>query len=144
MYWVSGTKQYLIYNFYQIYDIKYCVSVTQHLTSFFSKMIYQILVIPWYSTHPQCWRKVTAPLPQCPAPVLINSAPCLMGIRDRAICNGTTGYFGLLVEQGHRLFCGLALRGHGLFQCRISTGPKIILKYSHTGPWIFIVLYAEI
>ena len=58
-----------------------------------------------------------------------------MGIRDREICNGTTHYFGLLVERGHRLFWGLALRGHGLFQYRISTGPKIIFKYSGAGSW---------
>ena len=58
-----------------------------------------------------------------------------MGIWDREICNRTTGYFGPLVERGHRLFWGLALRGHGLFQCRISTGPKIILKYSGAGSW---------
>ena len=58
-----------------------------------------------------------------------------MGIRDREICNGTTGYFGPSVERGHRLFWRFALRGHGLFQCRISAGPKIILMYCSTGSW---------
>ena len=66
---------------------------------------------------------------------LLRDQSIFMGIRDREICNGTTGYFGPLVERGHQLFWGLALRGHGLFQCRISTGPKIILKYSGTGLW---------
>ena len=33
-----------------------------------------------------------------------------MGIRDREICNGTTHYFGLLVERGHRSFPGPAFR----------------------------------
>ena len=65
----------------------------------------------------------------------IRDQSIFMGIRDREICNGTTHYFGLLVERGHRLFWGLALRGHGLFQCRIWTGPKIILKYSGMGSW---------
>ena len=62
-----------------------------------------------------------------------------MGIRDRKICNGTTGYFGPLVERGHGLFWGLALRGHGLYQYRISTGPKIILNSSAVrghGPFL--------
>ena len=27
-----------------------------------------------------------------------------MGIQDQEICNGTTGYFGSLVERGHQLF----------------------------------------
>ena len=58
-----------------------------------------------------------------------------MGIRDPEICNRTTGYFCPSVGRGHRLFWGLALRGHGLFQWRISTGPKIILKYSGMGSW---------
>ena len=66
---------------------------------------------------------------------LVRDRSIFIGIRDREICNGTTGYFGPLVERGHRLFWGLALRGHGLFQCRISTGPKIILKYSGMGSW---------
>ena len=80
----------------------------------------------------------------------IRDRPIFMGIRDREFCNGTTGYFGPLVEWGHRLFWGLALRGHGLFQCRISTGPKIILKvcstgprlkYSGTGPWAIFIFF---
>ena len=66
---------------------------------------------------------------------LLRDQSIFMGIRDREICNGTTGYFGSSVGRGHRLFWGLALRGHGLFQCRISTGPKIILKYSGMGSW---------
>ena len=65
----------------------------------------------------------------------IRDRSIFMGIRDREIRNGTTGYFGPLVEWGHQLYWGLALRGHGLFQCRISTGPKIILKYSGMGSW---------
>ena len=64
-----------------------------------------------------------------------------MGIRDREICNGTTGYLGPLVERGHRLFWGLALQGQGLFQCRISKGTKVILEYSQTGPRIILRLY---
>ena len=36
---------------------------------------------------------------------------------------------------GPLLIWGLALRGHGLFQYRISTGPKIIFKYSGAGSW---------
>ena len=71
----------------------------------------------------------------------IRDRPIFMGIRDREFCNGTTGYFGPLVEWGHRLFWGLALRGHGLFQCRISTGPKIILKYCGTGSWIIFSFF---
>ena len=67
--------------------------------------------------------------------VLLRDQSIFMGIRDREICNGTTHYFGFLVERGHRLFWGLALRGHGLFQYRISTGPKIIFKYSGAGSW---------
>ena len=53
----------------------------------------------------------------------------LMGIRDREICNGTTGYFCTSAIRGHWLFWTLSIRGHQLFQCGISTGPKIILKY---------------
>ena len=58
----------------------------------------------------------------------IRDRSIFMGIRDREIRNGTTGYFGPLVEWGHLLFLGLA-------QYRISTGPKIILKYCGTGSW---------
>ena len=52
----------------------------------------------------------------------------LMGIRDWEICNGTTGYFCTAIRS-HWLFWTLSIRGHQLFQCGISTGPKIILKY---------------
>ena len=58
-----------------------------------------------------------------------------IGIRDWEICNGTTCYFGPTVGRGHRLLWRLTLRGHRLFQCRISTGSKIILKYPGTGSW---------
>ena len=37
-------------------------------------------------------------------PTLLRDRSIFMGIRDREICNGTTGYFGPLVERGHRLF----------------------------------------
>ena len=59
-----------------------------------------------------------------------------MAIRDREICNGTTGYFYPSFERGHRLFWSFGLRGHRLFQCCFSTGSEIIFKYSDTGPWI--------
>ena len=57
---------------------------------------------------------------------------------------GPTGYFCPSVIQGYRLFWRLSIRGYWIFRCRISTGPKIILKYSYTEPWIFTVLYVEI
>ena len=64
----------------------------------------------------------------------------LMGIQDGEICNGTTGYFVhqfiIYLEQGYRLFWVLTLRGHYLFQSKITAGPKVILEYSHTGPCI--------
>ena len=71
----------------------------------------------------------------------IRDRSIFMGIRDREIRNGTTGYFGPLVEWGHQLFWGLPLQGHGLFQCRISTGPKIILKYCGTGSWTIFCFF---
>ena len=55
----------------------------------------------------------------------IREQSIFMGIRDRAICNGTACYFDPSFERGHRLFWRLALRGHGLFQCRISTGQRL-------------------
>ena len=61
-----------------------------------------------------------------------------MGIRDREICIRTTGYFGPSVGRGHRLFLGLARRGHRLFQCKNSTGSQTILEYSQTGPKILL------
>ena len=81
----------------------------------------------------------------CPYPLErgLRDRSIFMGIRDRKICNGTTGYFGPSVGRGHRLFWGLTLRGHRLFQCRISTGSKIILEYSDTGPWIILRLYGS-
>ena len=51
------------------------------------------------------------PQPSC----MFRDRSIFMGIRDREICNGTTGYFGPSVGRGHRLFWGLTLRGHRLF-----------------------------
>ena len=73
--------------------------------------------------------------------LLLRDRSIFMGIRDREICNGTTGYFGPSVEQGHWLFCRLALQGHSSFRCSISTGPKIILMYCCTGSWTVINFY---
>ena len=49
-------------------------------------------------------------------------------IWDQEICNGTTGYFHPSVGQGYGSFWGLALRGHRLFKCRVSTGPSSVIR----------------
>ena len=59
-----------------------------------------------------------------------------MEIWDRETRSDITCHFCPSVGEGNCLFWRLSVWwGQRLFQGSISTGPKIILKYSHTAPW---------
>ena len=58
-------------------------------------------------------------------------------------CNGTTIFLSFH-HTGPPGILRVEYRGNQLFQCRIATGPKIILKYTNTGPCISTSLYAKI
>ena len=62
-----------------------------------------------------------------------------MGIRDREICNGTTGYFGPLVERGHCLYEGWLYGATAYFSIGFQRGQRLFSSTPVPAHGLFLV-----